>query len=133
MDPELPEIIKEVGFDFDWDVTKVWKLQYPSEEVSISMLEWHFTIPFWNTSKGFYDLTPDEVMCHPEHFKEEYDRTMNADLSHPIDLMEHKGRWLILDGLHRLVKAKILGQSKVMVRKIPRSEVSNISPDDTAL
>jgi len=51
---------------------------------------------------------------------------MNADLSYPIDIMENKGRWLILDGLHRLVKAKILGFDKVKVRKIPRTEILKI-------
>lgn len=40
--------------------------------------------------------------------------------------MMNKGRWTILDGLHRLLKAKILGLEKVNVRKIPVSEISNI-------
>jgi len=44
--------------------------------------------------------------------------------------MWNKGRWLILDGLHRLMKAKILSLRKVNVRKIPRSEVPNILKDD---
>jgi len=52
---------------------------------------------------------------------------MNSNLSHPIDVMENKGRLLILDGLHRLVKLKILGKNKIKIRKIPRSEIPNIS------
>ena len=51
---------------------------------------------------------------------------MQADLSHPIDIMKNKGRWLILDGLHRLVKLKIQGKEKIRVRKIPRKEIKNI-------
>ena len=43
--------------------------------------------------------------------------------------MENKGRWLILDGLHRLVKAYELGQKKVMVRIIPREKVPEILSD----
>lgn len=58
---------------------------------------------------------------------EEYDRTMNADLTYPIDIMENKGKYLILDGLHRLLKYKILGYDKVKVRIIPRDEIPNIS------
>lgn len=49
---EIPHIIEEVGFDFDWDEEDVWKLDYP------------------------------------------------------IDIMENKGRYLILDGLPRLLNIK---------------------------
>ena len=51
---------------------------------------------------------------------------MKADLSHPINIIQNKGRWLILDGLYRLIKAKILGYDNVNVRKIPRTEIPKI-------
>ncbi len=51
---------------------------------------------------------------------------MNADLTYPIDIMENKGRWLILDGLHRLMKAYSLGMKKVVVRKVPRELIPQI-------
>jgi len=57
------------------------------------------------------------VIDNPEAHKEEYERTMKADMEYPIDIMENRGRWLILDGLHRLMKAAILGEKKVKVRK----------------
>ncbi len=123
---ELPAIIKEVGFDFHWSEEKVWKLNYPSEEMDIKELEWHFEIPFHWHGDEIYNLKSIDIINNPEKYKEEYERTMKADLSHPIDIMENKGRWLILDGLHRLMKAKILGMQKVKVRKIPRSEIPNI-------
>lgn len=123
----MPKIIQEVGFDFDWKSKKVWALKYPAEEINIKELEWHFDIPFWNTKGGYYDLTPNQVINHPTQFREEYERTMKADLTCPIDIMKNKGRWLILDGLHRLVKMKILGDTAVKVRKIPRSEIPNIN------
>jgi len=126
MNRKIPKIIDKVGFDFSWSEKKVWKLKYPVEEMNIKELEWHFKIPFWNTEKGFYDLTPNEIIDNPEKFKEEHKRTMKADLKHPIDIMKNKGRWLILDGLHRLVKAKILGHKTVSVRKIPHYEIPNI-------
>ena len=51
---------------------------------------------------------------------------MNSNLNYPIDIMQNKGRSLILDGLHRLIKSKILGMKKVKIRKIPRFEIPNI-------
>lgn len=125
MDKDIPQIIKEVGFDFSWSEEKVWALELPTEEMGISEIIWHFDIPFlWEN--GVYNLKPQEVIDNPEAHKEEYERTMRADLIHPIDIMENKGRWLILDGLHRLMKASILGMSRVNVRKVPRERIPDI-------
>lgn len=122
---EIPQIIKDVGFDFDWSEPKVWALEVPTEEIDVNELAWHFDIPFWDEG-GAYNLTPREVIDNPEAHKEEYERTMRADISHPIDIMENKGRWLILDGLHRLVKLYISGEKYVKVRKIPRERIPEI-------
>src|SRR6185369_17894996 len=94
-----PQIITDVGFDFSWDEQKVWQLDVPSEEISITELTWHFDVPFWSTPGGFYDLKARDVINHPNDNRAEYERIMNADTSHPIDIMHWRGRWLILDGL----------------------------------
>lgn len=123
-----PEVIKEVGFDFNWDEKKVWALDLPVEEMAINDLVWHFDIPFlWTKPDGYYDLKPNEVLANPSQHTEEYERTLKADLSHPIDIMQWRGRWLILDGLHRLMKASIQGQEKVNVRKVPQSAIPAIT------
>ena len=121
----IPQIIKDVGFDFDWDVRKVWALDVGVEEIDIKELTWHFDVPFlWEN--GVYNLKPRAVIEKPELHKAEYERTMKADLIHPIDIMENKGQWLILDGLHRLMKASILGMDKVKVRKVNRDLIPQI-------
>ena len=128
-DLPIPKIIKDVGFDFWWQNKKVWNLDYPAEDMDISELEWHFEIPFWNTKSGRYDLKPIDVIVHPSEYAEEYTRTIKTDMTYPIDIMWNKGRWLILDGLHRLVKAEIQNMKKVRVRKIPTEDIPNIQKD----
>ena len=123
MERKLPKIIENIGFDFHWDEEKVWTLDVPIEEMSISELEWHFDIPFWNKPNGYYDLTPNEVINNPNQYQDEFKRTMNADLKHPLDIMFWKNNWLLLDGLHRLVKAKQLGMDKIKVRKISKEYI----------
>jgi len=108
-----------VGFEFRWDEKKVWELDLPVEEIDINELTWHFEIPFWNR----YTLTAREVQDHPELWREEYERTMQADLTYPIDIKWHKGRWVIMDGLHRLLKASILDLKTVQVRKLQDSHL----------
>ena len=126
MKDNFPQIIKDVGFDFSWDEKKVWQLDIPVTEMPVSELEWHFGIPFLWENGGVYNLTPREVIDSPDKHKQEFDRTMKADLKHPIDIMENKGKWLILDGLHRLMKAFIQDQDKVKVRIISRDDIPKI-------
>ncbi|EKD23909.1 MAG: hypothetical protein ACD_81C00146G0001 [uncultured bacterium] len=95
--------------------------------MDISELEWHFDIPFHWHGDEVYNLSSREILGDPARYKKEYDRTMNADLQYPIDIMQNKGRWLILDGLHRLMKASILGMGKVNVRIVPREKISEIA------
>jgi hypothetical protein len=126
MNKQTPKIIEEVGFDFHWNVEKVWALDIPVEEMEIRELVWHFDIPFWNTSGESYNLTPNQVLEDPEKYKNEFDRIMKADLLHPLDIMFWKNRWLLLDGLHRLAKARKLGLDRVKVRKVPRDKITLI-------
>ena len=119
----IPEIIQRVGFDFSWDEKKVWELDVPTIEMNINKLVWHFDIPFHWYGGEVYNLKSKEIIENPDKYQDEYQRTMVADLKYPIDIMENKGRWLILDGLHRLMKAYIQGDEKVRVRIIKIPEI----------
>jgi hypothetical protein len=129
---ELPKIIKDVGFEFSWDEPKTWALNVPVEEIPITDLSWHFSVPFWFKPGGKYDLTPQEVLDNPQQFAQEYERIQNSDISHPLDIMLWKDKWLLLDGLHRLVKLHLQGQTVVKVRKIPHKDIPNILTEPLA-
>ena len=124
-------MIKDVGFDFDWSNEKVWRLDVPVTEMDIEELTWHFDVPFHRNEGVPYALTSREIIENPDKYAEEYERTMRSELKYPIDIMENKGRWLILDGLHRLMKAYIQGARRVNVRMIPREKISEILPGMT--
>ena len=95
----------------------------------MSDLEWHFYIPFWWTEGGFYDFKPIWVIENPEKYSDRYERIMNTDMSHPLDIMKWRGRWLLLDGLHRLTRARMENQNKVKVRKVPVAAIPQIKKD----
>lgn len=129
-----PGIIQDVGFDFHWDSKKVWALDEPVIEIPITELTWHFTVPFWDSEgTDAYNLTPQEVIDHPDKEPTHWKLIQNADASYPIDIMENKGRWLILDGLHRLVQEYLADKTTVRVRKIPRSRIPEILNENTSL
>ena len=122
----LPQIIKGVGFDFSWDVAKVWKLDVPVVEIDINKLTWHFDIPFYSNNGQRYSLKPKDVIDNPSQYPQEQTKMDRVGLNYPIDIMENKGRLLILDGLHRLMKIYTRGDKTVMVRIIPRDMIPDI-------
>jgi len=122
----LPAHIQQYAFDFRWSNQLVWNLTVESELMDVDDLVWHFNIPWLHTEGERFNLTPKDIMEYPELYQKQYERTMNSDLSFPIDIMYNKDRWLILDGLHRLMKAVNNGNRNVTVRKIPRALISKI-------
>lgn len=126
---EIPEEIKQIGFDFPRDIKKIWELQIEPIEMSIDQLTWHLELPFfWQIDKPF-SLKPGDVIKNPEKYEYRYNRIMNVDESFAIDVMMWKGRLVILDGLHRLCKQVIQGKKIVKVRIVPNEWKDKIMPD----
>lgn len=117
---QLPRVIEAYWYAFDWDVEALWALDLPVVPLPISRLEWHLDVPVWPRDGLPYRLTPREVVKSPYRFAEEYRRTQAASLVFPLEITWFRGRWLILDGVHRLLKAHEQGHDEMMVRKVPR-------------
>lgn len=117
----LPEEIREHGLDFHWDNQKVWNLEIPTEEIDIEEIKWMLEFNFWWKDNLGNTISPNEVLENLDLYPDHKDRILRADTSYPLDIMQNKhGRWLTLDGLHRLVKIIINNENKVKVRKISR-------------
>jgi len=123
-----PQILQDTGFEFDWDDKKVWEIPAEVEEMPIDELLWHLDLPIWDKEgTDDWNLTPVEVLQNPEREPSHSKKVAESDLNFPIDIMESKGRWVLLDGYHRLARAHQLGHKSVKVRKIPRSYIPQIT------
>ena len=123
---------EENAFDLPFwrDNEKLWALDVPVEEMDIKELEWIFTIPFWEDEKGNIVITPKQVMDNLDAYPDHKERIENCDCSYPLDIMRNKkGKWLTLDGLHRLVSIYLDGTKTVKVRKIP-PEIVHLAAKD---
>jgi len=112
----------EHAFDLSFwrDNQKLWALQVPVEVMNVDELLWILEIPFWEDDAGNIVISPKEVIDNPNQYPFHRDKIQAADTSYPIDIMKNKkGKWLTLDGLHRLVKLVLENASTVRVRKIP--------------
>jgi len=107
-----------VGLDFgNWEDESVWALDIPVTLIAIRELEWHLDCPFWEHDNGErYTVTPRDVLEKEQGTKTEQEKVIKADTRYPIDIYFNKDKWLILDGIHRLVKLYSQGKAEVRVR-----------------
>ena len=99
--PELQGLL----YDFWWDIEKLHALKLPTQTILVKNLLRHLDLPYWKHNDKPFQITPRQVMESPSDYPEQYARTCDADLRYPIIVREDDGGILILDGVHRLLKA----------------------------
>jgi hypothetical protein len=116
---ELPAIIQKYWYALDWEVEALWALDLPATPFPVARLLWHLDVPLWPLDNVPYVLTPRQVLRAPFRYAQEYRRVREANLVFPIEITRLNGRWLILDGVHRLTRAHEDGSDTILVRKVP--------------
>lgn len=104
----MPEALREVFPPYRWQLAKLWELDLKVEPVEIADLVWMFDLPLWQLEGERFKVTPHQVAETPMNFRAHYQRVMDADLDFPINLVAYRGRLVVLDGVHRLLKAHFL-------------------------
>jgi hypothetical protein len=104
----MPEALREVFPPYRWQLAKLWELDLKVEPVEIADLVWMFDLPLWQLESERFKVTPHQVAETPMNFRAHYQRVMDADLDFPINLVAYRGRLVVLDGVHRLLKAHFL-------------------------
>ena len=112
--------------EFAWDLQRLHSLALPSERIPLDELAWHLELPYWRAPDGrFFAVTPLEVIANPSRYREQFERTVRADLDRPIHLHRRGDRSVILDGVHRLLKAHLIGCSTIAVHHVSARALSN--------
>jgi hypothetical protein len=123
----VPRELAPYLLDFEWDRELLWALDIPVEHLPVACVEWQLDLPWWRAGERPFALTPREVLREPDRYPGHSARALEACLGFPLDIAWLGGRWTILDGVHRLVKAVALGLRDVRVRKVPRSALPEIA------
>ena len=114
----LPDILN-IGLKVD--EPKLWAIDIPVEEISISDIEYNLDICYLEQEgTDDWNLTPRMLI---ENFDREIThakRVNEVNLKYPIDIYLHKGKWIILDGVHRFTKAVKLGRKTIKARKVSK-------------
>lgn len=128
---QVPAELRDVLCDFVWDSDKLQRLPLPVGTATVDSLRWHLDLPYWRHYGKPFQIMPSQVRADPARYREHIERTMAADLGCPLDLLFRNGRWVILDGVHRLLKADLLGLGNIQVRRLPAAMLPLILQEAT--
>jgi len=120
---------ESVGFNFgNWEEELVWALDLPVEDIDVSLLLWHFDIPYWeNDARQRWRVTPRDVINQEKGTLRELEKVNKCDTNYPIDLYKYNEKFFVLDGLHRLVKLYQQGKKGVHVRIVPKERFVEVA------
>ena len=91
------------------------ELLLPVVELDLPGLVWQLDLPLWPAPDGTpFRVRPLDVVDGPH-----LDHTERADLTLPLDVVWRSDRFVLLDGLYRLLKAARTGRRTLPARVIP--------------
>jgi hypothetical protein len=100
-----------------WHTEKLWALPTEVSTANLADLLWHLELPVWQSGPSTrFDLSPRQVLDAPEEHWAHWQRVLAADPGYPLELFESYGRWVIMDGYHRLARHVIERSHEVVVR-----------------
>lgn len=121
----LPAALAEVYVDFYWSQQKLWNLDVKVSEIEISQLVWILDFPIWYLDPN---PVPNTILKDPASDCSHWQRVLNADLDYPVHVLKWKGRLLILDGIHRLLRTKKEGNPMIRAKIIEKKDIEKILP-----
>ena len=124
----IPPELRPWLLDVVWDRERLWAIARPVSALPISALRWSYDLPWWRDSDdSSFCVTPRDVIerpgAHPAHDA----RVANAHVEDPLHVLHRHARWMVVEGMHRLVKADLDGESRVAVVPLGRSQLSQIA------
>ena len=124
----LPPSLRGVVLDFEWSHEALWALDLPVVCVPLAALRRQLALPLWSHAGRPFAVTPAAVGAAPRLYRAHYARTLAADLAHPLDTLWRPGAPpVVLDGVHRLLRAELLGRRAVAVRRLGDEQLATIA------
>lgn len=117
--PLVPARLRPYLVEESWSHDALWRLELPVDTLPVAKLAWQLELPWWRHGERVFAISPAEVLREPTRDPAQFDRILAADLAYPIDLTLRRGRLIVLDGVHRLAKAMLLGLTEVKARRVP--------------
>ncbi len=118
--PLVPPALAEVLPNVMWSRDRLHRLVVPAVDVLVDELRWQLDLPWWRDGNRVFAVSPNEVRRDPMRFAAQWQRTLDADLGYPIHLLDGP-RPVVLDGVHRLLKAAVLDRPTIATHLVGRA------------
>lgn len=122
---KMPPVMQALLPNAMWDRAALHELVLPVTELAVADLRWMLDLPWWRVGERRFAVTPNQVRLVPERHAAHWRRVLDADLDYPIDLLQ-RDRLIILDGVHRLLKADVLGMRTITARVLDAEQFAKI-------
>lgn len=86
---------------------RLWELDLPTRRICLADFDWLLDLLLWQRDGMRFQVSPRQVLDQPQAWPYHLRRAQWADLSYPIHVMRRGGRWMVLDGFHRLARAHL--------------------------
>jgi hypothetical protein len=123
---KMPPVMQALLPNVMWHRAQLHELVLPVVELPVADLRWMLDLPWWRVGERRFAVTPTQVRHAPERYAAHWRRMLDADLGYPIDLLQ-RDRLIILDGVHRLLKADELGMRKLPCRVLDDAQFATIT------
>lgn len=123
-----PPVIRQTLPMVPWDLDRLHRLDLPVRPLAVAGLAWLLELPLWQLDGVRFRVSPGRVRAAPDRYPDHMKRVMAADLARPVHVTEHRGRLVILDGYHRLLKAAIEGRAHIDAMVLSASDLRSVSP-----
>lgn len=124
---QVPAQLRPWLLPIEWQRERLWSLDLPRKRLRIEELRWHLELPWWRHDGRWFAVSPRDVQAQPLAYPEHADRIVNADLACALHVVRRRGRWLVLDGIHRLTKAEMLGYGDLEVFALSPRDIVGIA------
>lgn len=125
MEKEPPRILTDAGLSIFVNTIELRDYNVPISEINIQELIWHFDMPVWEKDgTDDWNLKPWEVILKEVGTMDHQKKVQEAGLEHPLIITQYKGRFVILDGVHRLTKAYMQEKKTIKAKVIPSDKIA---------
>jgi len=106
-----------------WSGAEADALLLPVIDMDVGQLVWQLDLPFWAGRDGQpFQVRPLDVVDGPH-----LELVEREDCTLPLDVTWQNGRWIVLDGLHRLLKAARGGLTVLPARVVPPEAIRQLA------
>lgn len=127
---KMPPVMQALLPNVMWDRQRLHELVLPVCELPVADLRWMLDLPWWRVGERRFAVTPNQVRLSPDRYAPHWRRVLDADLDYPIHLLARPDRPIILDGVHRLLKADVLGMRTIGCKVLDQAKLAEIVERD---